>query len=388
MKKILFLSNSASGLYEFRIELIQNLLGSYDIFISLPEDETDRYVTAFKDLGCNVIHTPFERRGTNPVRDYALYKTYTELMRQICPDAVLTYTIKPNIYGGMAARSLKIPYFINVTGLGTAILGNGILSKVLLSMYRYATKSAECIFFQNSSNMDFMSSHGVRGKGNLRLLPGSGVNLSSHPYADYPEETDGIRILSVMRIMKDKGIEELLSAVDRFGSPAGSGPDDGDITGDDGQRPVHFTIAGAYEEETRSVYEPQIEEMVRQGKLTYAGFVDEMDALYAASHIIVHPSYHEGLSNVCLEAASTGRPIVTTDVPGCRDTVREGESGLLCQPRSSYSLITALEKMLALSSSEREDMGRAGRTFVKDNFDRNLVIRAYREELEKSGIGK
>ncbi len=387
MKKILILSNSASGLYEFRIEFIQNLLGGYEVYISLPEEESDRYVSAFAEKGCHMIHTPFERRGMNPSKDYALLKSYKNLMKQICPDAVLTYTIKPNIYGGLAAKSLKIPYFTNITGLGTAILGGGLLAGGLLGLYRMATKRAACVFFQNSANMEFMTSHGIKGKGNIRLLPGSGVNLSVHSYRPYPSDDDEIRILSVLRIMEDKGMEELLKAIDVLGTPDETDEEQtGGATETSAYKRIHFTIAGNYEEETRAVYEPEIERLIGEGKLTYAGFVDDMDPLYADSHIIAHPSYHEGLSNVCLEAAACGRPVVTTDIPGCRETVNN-DSGILCKPRSSFEFIRALEKMIALTSSEREAMGKAGRTHVEKNFDRNLVISAYREELNKIQIG-
>ncbi len=391
LKNILILSNSASGLYEFRNELIQNLLGQNEVYISLPEDGEDRYVMRFAKEGCHMIHTPFERRGMNPARDYGLYREYRRLMSEVRPDMVFTYTIKPNIYGGMAAKSLKIPYITNITGLGTAISGGGILSRVLLKMYAVAVSKADCIFFQNSSNMEYMVSRGIRGKGNLKLLPGSGVNLDAHPYIEYPSEDNGIEILSVMRIMKDKGIEELLKTIDRLGTPQAVATEGESSSADERVRRVHFSIAGTYEEESRALYEPEIERLKGEGKLTYLGFVDDMNPVYGRSHVIVHPSYHEGLSNVCLEAASCGRPVVTTDVPGCRETVcinegeeSEGQSGMLCQPKSADFLLETVEKMIGLSAGQRADMGRNGRRFVAENFDRSLVIRAYREQLDQS----
>ncbi len=388
MKTILILSNSSSGLYEFRNELIKNLLGDSEVYISLPEGEDDKYVSSFAKEGCHMIHTPFERRGMNPARDYGLYREYRALITKLHPDAVLTYTIKPNIYGGLAAKSLKIPYITNVTGLGTAILNGGILSRILLRLYGIATSKARCIFFQNSSNMEYMVSRGVRGTGNVRLLPGSGVNLDAHPYIDYPSEESEIEILSVLRIMKDKGIDELLDTVDKLASNEAVATDGEKTAGGDGVSRIHFTIAGAYEEESRSLYEPRIEELVRQGKLTYLGFVDDMNPVYGRSHVIVHPSYHEGLSNVCLEAASCGRPVITTDIPGCRETVcvegdesGKGLSGMLCQPKSSDSLIRTVEEMLKLTADERASMGRNAREYVAAHFDRSQVIRAYREQL-------
>ena len=151
LKKILILSNSASGLYEFRRELIRNLMGGFDVYLSLPETVDDRYIKAFDAEGCGIIYTPFERRGMNPVKDYKLLQTYRKLIKELDPYRVLTYTIKPNIYGGMACKSLNVPYITNITGLGTAILNGGMLSRVLLRLYRAATAKATCIFFQNTS---------------------------------------------------------------------------------------------------------------------------------------------------------------------------------------------------------------------------------------------
>ncbi len=371
MKKVLILSNYSSGLYEFRNELIQDFLKDSEVYISLPEGQDDRYVRLFKEEGCNVIHTPFERRGMNPLKDYDLFRSYKKIIKDISPDIVLTYTIKPNIYGGLAAKSLGIPYITNITGLGTAILGGGPLAKVLLVLYKKATAGACCIFFQNSSNKDYMTKHGIRGNGDIKLIPGSGVNLKRHSLCEYPDESKGIELLSVMRIMKDKGIEELLEVADRLGTPS----DDSRGAGS-----VHFVIAGPYEEETRSLYEPKIQKLETEGKLTYLGFVNDMDPVYEHCNVMVHPSYHEGLSNVCLEAAACGRPIVTTDVPGCRETVNE-RSGILCQPRSTQSLYEAISSILALTPEERKEMGVAGRTHVEETFDRNIVIDSYREYI-------
>ncbi len=364
MKKVLILSNSSSGLYELRRELVQDISERNEVYISLPEDEEDKYMIEFNKAGYKVIHTPFSRRGLDPLSDSALYRAYKSLMLKIKPDMVLTYTIKPNIYGGYAAKRLGIPYITNFTGLGTAILNGGLLSRVLIKMYGISTSGARCIFFQNASNMEYMMSKGIKGKGNVRLLPGSGVNLNSFSYCDYPSEDNGIEILSVMRIMRDKGIEELLYVIDKLGKPG----------------KVHFNIAGRYEEETRQIYEPVVNKMIEQGKLTFLGYISDMKQVYDKNHIIVHPSYHEGLSNVCLEAAACGRPVITTDIPGCRETVGD-ESGILCQPRSAESLKIAIEKMLALTTDDRKAMGIAGRTHVEEKFDRNIVINAYREYI-------
>ncbi|MBP9996393.1 MAG: glycosyltransferase family 4 protein [Lachnospiraceae bacterium] len=362
MRKILILSNSSSGLYEFRSELIDDFLEDSKVYISLPDEEV--HTKLLQEKGCEIIHTPFERRGMNPVKDIKLMSKYMRLLAQIKPDVVCTYTIKPNIYGGLACRIKGIPYMTNITGLGTALQNDGLLSKILICMYKAALKKAKCVFFQNEYNLEFMCKRGVV-KGKTVLLPGSGVNLMHHIYKDYPSEDEGIRILSVLRIMKDKGIEELIEAADRFGSSQ-----------------VKFVLAGKYEEESKAIYEPQIERLVSEGKMEYLGYVNEMRPVYASSHIILHPSYHEGLSNVCLEAAACGRPVLTTNVPGCAETVVDGESGILFEAASKDAIVAALDIMLTHKNKEdRSLMGKNGRKHVEDNFSRQIVIDKYRKEL-------
>lgn len=362
--RILIISNSSSGLYEFRNEVVEDLLSDHEVFISLPDE--DSYTKMLADEGCHVFHTPFNRRGMNPIKDAILLLRYIILIHRIKPKMVLTYTIKPNIYGGMACRLTHTNYFTNITGLGTAIQGGGILSKVLIKMYRIALNKAKAVFYQNEFNMEFMLRRGVSGREQSILLPGSGVNTIKHSYKPYPSEDKGVRILSVLRIMKDKGIEEFLYAADRI-------CDEFD---------AHFVLAGGYEDEARQEYEPQIQGLVEAGKLEYVGFCDRIDELYESCHILIHPSYHEGLSNVCLEAAACGRLVVTTDVPGCRETVIPGETGILFKSKDKNAAYNALVDILSMTSSERENMGRQGRKYVEGYFNRETVVCKYREVVE------
>lgn len=362
--RILILSNSSSGLYEFRNEVVEDLLRDHEVFISLPDE--DAYTKILADEGCNIFHTGFNRRGMNPVKDTILLLRYIRLIRRIRPKMVLTYTIKPNIYGGMACRLTHTNYAANITGLGTAIQGGGMLSNVLIKMYRVALNKAKAVFYQNEYNMEFMLKRGVGTKDQSILLPGSGVNITKHSYKPYPSEDKGVRVLAVLRIMKDKGIEEFLYAADKI-------CDEFD---------AKFVLAGGYEEETRQEYEPQIQRLVDSGKLEYVGFCDKIDELYESCHILIHPSYHEGLSNVCLEAAACGRPVVTTDVPGCRETVIPGETGLLFKSKDKIAAYKAMADILSMTSAERETMGRRGRNYVEENFNRETVVRRYREVVE------
>lgn len=363
--KILILCNNANGLYLFRRELLLALIeDGHELHVSMPEDEFCEKVT---ELGVKFIPTLLDRRGSNPIKDFGLYRFYKGLIRDIKPDCVLTYTIKPNIYGAFACGG-KIPCLVNVTGLGTAIQSGGLKSKLLLAMYRIGVSRARTIFFQNRTNMDFMQSNGI-GVKNARLLPGSGVNLKEHPYVEYPTGNTQRRILAVIRVMKDKGINEYLEAADKLSG-----------------KKCSFVLAGPYEPETKEEYEPRIQKLIAENKLEYLGQINNVSEEMANSHIIVHPSYHEGLSNVLLEAAACGRPVIASDVAGCRETLVRGESGELVEAKNADALISAIEGLASQDDAILEKMGRKGRKYVEDNFSREVVIAAYREEI--NGINK
>lgn len=364
MSKILILTNSAEGLYLFRKELLCALRSDgHTLAVSVPDDN---YCEKIEALGCRVLVTDFERRGMNPLKDLQLAGKYWSLLHSEQPDWVFAYTIKPNIYGGAVCRLGRVPYICNITGLGTALENPGLLGRVLLVMYRYAVGRARCVFFQNEKNRGFMKEHGI-ARGRDRLLPGSGVNLTEHAYTEYPSEQGGIVFLAVMRIMRDKGIGEYLEAARTMKKRHDN---------------VAFWLAGAYEEESRGQYEPLIRKLEGDGVIRYLGHVDNVGEVMAQSHVIVHPSYHEGLSNVLLEAAACGRPVLAGNISGCVETFSEGRSGLSFDIKSADALLGAMERICALSCEERRSMGRAGRAWVEAHFDRELIIEAYRSAIK------
>lgn len=364
--KILILTNYANGLYLFRKEVIMEFLEQgYETVVSLPPDE---HCKKIEDLGCRVIPTELERRGINPLKDFKLFLNYCKILKKERPDVVLTYTIKPNLYGGLACRCKKVPYIMNITGLGTALEKEGTLAKILLAFYRFVSSGAACVFFQNMGNKQFMQERGIALQ-NAHMLPGSGINLSEHVYEPYPEEEDGISFLAVIRVMKDKGIEELLEAAACIKKK---------------HEKVKFKLAGEFEEETRSLYEPQIRKLEAEGVLKYLGHIDNVHKEMAESHVIVHPSYHEGLSNVLLEAAACGRPVLASDVYGCRETMIPGVSGITFKSRDSKALENAMDTILSYSGEERARMGAQGRSHVEAVFDRNIVIKDYLVEIRKT----
>ena len=211
--KVLILANFDVGLYQFRRELIGALLENHAVTLSLPDGDL---VRPLEEMGCRFIDTPVDRRGINPVKDLGLLVRYWKLLRQEKPDLVITYTIKPNIYGGLVSRMLRIPYAVNITGLGTAFQNPGLLRSLVTFLYKIALKKAKVVFFENAGNRQVFLDLGIVPEEKTCLLSGAGVNLSHYTIAPYPDgETTGF--LFVGRVMREKGVEELFSAMERLG---------------------------------------------------------------------------------------------------------------------------------------------------------------------------
>ncbi len=356
LMRILILANDDGGLWLFRKELLEKLLERTDVFIALPEGD---YIPNLLDLGCQYLPFEFKRRGMNPLNDLWQIHRYQRLLKSIHPDVVLTYTIKPNIYGGIACQRACVPYIANVTGLGTSIEDGGILSRLALALYRQGLKGAKRVFFQNAANRKFFLDKKVVLEKNTEVLPGSGVNLENHGRQPYPPDDNGIRFLFVGRIMRDKGIGELLEAFTILNKKHPN---------------ISLDIVGSYDE---LEWESKIQQAVNEGGIRYWGRQLDVRPFYRDCHCVVLPSYHEGLANVLLEAAATGRPVISTRVPGCKAAYDEGTTGLGCKARDSASLLAAMECFLHLSQKEKEDMGQKGRCKIASEFDRNIVITKY-----------
>jgi len=360
--RILVLANIGLGLYKFRRELLEELVKEHEVFFCIPEDE---FVEPIKAIGCNYLPCySLERRSTNPVKDYKLYREYIAVIKKTHPDIVFTYTIKPNVYGGLACQRLHIPYIANITGLGTTIENGGILAKISTTLYHAGLKEAKCVFFQNEENRQLFVGKGIT-KGRTVLIPGSGVNTGIHSVEPYPSDGEGIHFLFVGRIMKDKGIEELLSAMKTIHEE---------------RKDVFLDIVGFCDEN----YSAALGEAERQGYTVFHGKQSDVHPFYTSCHCTVLPSYHEGMANVLLEASSTGRPVIASRVPGCRETFDEGITGFGCEAKNTGSLVDAIRRFLALAQSEREKMGKAARKKMEQEFDRSIVIRAYMDELRLS----
>lgn len=360
--KILILANCISGLLSFRKEVVESFISQkHEVFISTPDKDQSEILTS---MGARLFFIPIDRRGTSLHRDMVLMVKYIKLLKSIRPDVVLTYTIKPNIYGGLACRFLRIPQIANITGLGSAIMGNdGIFKKLLIQLYRLGLSRAKTIFFQNSKNQEFCISHKIADKDRAKLLPGSGVNLYKFSYMEYPSD-DGIRFLYIGRLMKDKGTDELLYVAKEVTQKYEN---------------VEFHIIGSFEEN----YNDIIENYMKKGMIFYHGHQNNVRSWIEKCSCIIHPSYHEGMSNVILEGSACGRPIITTDINGCKEAVDNGKSGFLAKPRNPEDLLAKVEKFLTISLDGRRNMGIAARAKMEATFDRNIVINAYNAKINE-----
>ena len=361
MPKALILANSSSGLYDFRNELLLSLMEKgFEIVISLPDELKTKELTA---EGCRVIHTEINRRGVNPVQDLALFGAYRKILKSERPDVVLTYTIKPNIYGGFACRLARVPYFSTITGLGTTFERGGMLLKLIVFMYKTSLKGCKCLFFQNEQNRKIFENCGIIAKKHV-TVNGSGVNLEKHHFEEYPGHKDNItRFLYIGRMMEEKGSEEYLYAARKLHEKYG--------------KDVSFSAIGYCEDD----FENKVKEADEQGFFKMIPYQKDVHPYIKEADAIVHPSYHEGMSNVLMEAAATGRPVIASDISGCKEIVDKDKSGFLVEPRNKEALLNALDRFIGLSAEKRKEMGLCGRKYVEEKFDRKKIVKAYIDEI-------
>lgn len=360
-KLIAIFTNHEDDVYCFRKELIEGLAAKgYQILIACPYGNK---LELMKHVNFTYIDTPIDRRGTNPIADLKLMRQYAKIIKKRKPDVVLTYTIKPNIYGGMMCSMLHTPYIPHITGLGSAVENGGVMQKAVLTLYRIGLKKSDCVFFQNTKNENFMSDSGI-ASGKHVLVPGSGVNIKLHCLEEYPEVNSEIRILFIGRIMKEKGVNELLESAEIIKKKFPR---------------VQFDLVGWVEEE----YQQILKAYQDRGIINYHGRQNDVHSFIKRSHATVLPSYHEGMSNVLLESASTGRPVLASNIAGCKETFDEGISGFGFEKKNVDDLVDKLEKFIELPYEKKKAMGLAGRIKVERQFDRDIVVNSYMKEIER-----
>lgn len=360
--KILVLTNNFGGLYNFRKELMHALVDkNYEVVISAPIDEKAYY---FEANGCQLVDTRFNRKGTNPLKDFSLLLKYVQILRQQKPDMVLSYTIKPNLYGGMACRLCRIPQIANITGLGSAVENPGWLQRLTILLYKVGLRKVNTVFFQNRANMHFCEQHGMVRRGQKILIPGSGVNLQYHSMQDYPAEINPLRFIFIGRLLREKGFELYMEAAERIKEKHPN---------------TEFHVVGANEDAN----EEQFKELQHRGIIFYHGRQVDVRSYIRLCHCTVHPSYYpEGMSNVLLESCAAGRPIITTDRPGCGEIVDDGMNGFIVKQRDSNDLVNKIERFIALPFEQKKQMGQAARKKVEREFDRQIVVQAYLNAID------
>ena len=360
MKSILFVSNKDGNLFSFRKEVIVAFKErGYDVTIVCPQGPRIAY---FTEMGCRFEELNVDRRGKNPLKDIKWMLAFKKIIKTINPNVVCTYTTKVSIYAGIVCRLTGVKYIINNSGLVQS--NNTLLRNFLRILYKIAFSKAACMMYQNKSEQDYLNSI-LGGKVHTNLLPGSGVNLSQFDFREYPSDNDGIIFNYVARIEKDKGIEELLECAKSIKQKYSN---------------VRFRLFGDFDQE---VYKAVVTELDKEGVVEYMGRKQDLRPYIESSHAIILPSYHEGMANVILEHAAMGRPALASDVPGCKEPIDNGVSGFTFNVKDAIDLTKKVEQFLALSNSERSQMGLAARKKMEEQFDRQLIINCYEQEAQR-----
>jgi glycosyltransferase involved in cell wall biosynthesis len=360
--------NQAWNISNFRRSVIKALLeDGHRVTVLAPPDET---VAKLEQMGCAFIPLEMDNDGLNPLRDLALLRRMRATFAVHRPDVILSYTIKNNIYGALAARSLRIPFLPNVSGLGTAFLSRGLLRRVAEGMYRAAFASVPAVFFQNSEDRDLFIERRLVREAQARLLPGSGIDLEHFAPAGYPPAEAAPVFLMIGRLLRDKGVHEFVEAAALV-------------------KQVHpearFQLLGAVASQNRTAIDRATVAAWEQSPgIEYLGTCEDVREHIAPAHCVVLPSYREGAPRALIEAAAMARPLIATDVPGCRSVVEDGVNGFLCQARSGESLAQACFRFLDLPREEQVALGLAGRDKMEREFDEARVVSAYRQAIADS----
>ena len=360
--RILVLANFDIGLYNFRKELLQTLIGmGNEVYISLPYGKK---VEELKKIGCKFIETDIDRRGINPLVDSKLVFRYFKIIRKIKPDKVITYTIKPNIYGGIVCRLRGVPFYANVTGLGTAFNGSKFLERVAEIMYKSAFKRVKTVFFENKENRDFLVNRGLVTAERAYCLNGAGVNLEEYKLLEYPKKDGAVHFLFIGRVMKEKGVDELFAAAKRLF--------------DEGADAV-IDIVGPFEDN----YTDVVDKLDKDGVIKYHGYQENVKPFIASAHCVVLPSWHEGMANTLLEGGASGRALIASNIHGCCEAIEDCETGYLVKAKDADDLYAKMKKFLDMTYEDKVKMSRRSREFIADKFDREKVVSQTVREIFK-----
>jgi len=331
----------------------------HEVVCIAPKDD---YSGKLMQAGCSFVAVSIQNKGTNPVKDFLLMLKYLFIFFKLKPDYILQFTAKPNIYGTIAARILRIPTINNVSGLGTIFLHQNLVSKIAKSLYRFAFQFPKRVFFQNNDDLDLFVNNKLVSKNITDVLPGSGVNLSKYIPLDY-QRNETFVFIFIARLLYDKGLVEYVEAIKIL-------------------RKEHvdakFQVLGFTDFESKlGVPKNLLDAWISEGYIDYLGHTSEVIPYINAADCIVLPSYREGTPKTLIEALALAKPIVTTNVPGCKETVIDGENGLLCAVKNAQDLADKMYSMFNKDNTELSRMGKNGRKMAEIKYDEKIVIKKY-----------
>lgn len=371
-KKILLSSNILWTISQFRLGLIKTLTerGYEVVCVAGPDDFSLLSTQKVQDAGARFVRLDMNRKSTDPLQDFQYMLRYFRILRKEKPDLTIHYTIKPVIYGSFAARVQGIPSFAVTTGLGFVFINNNLLTRFTRWLYRFSLRFPERVFFLNTDDKEAFLEHHLVSTAKAALLPGEGIDTDYYRPSGTVKPPREFTFLMIGRLLKEKGVYEFAEAA-RLLKSAFPGK-------------VCCRLAGYLDADNPGgIKKPQLEEWINEGVISYEVPVEDICPSIVKADCVVLPSYREGVPRTLLEAAALRKPLITTDVPGCRDVVEDQVTGFLCQPRNSPDLFEKMVRMMELSEEERENMGRTGRQKVMDQFDEKIVTEIYLKEIEK-----
>ncbi len=368
-KNIVISANSSWNIINFRTNLINALIQKgYEIIIIAPNDSYSKELYKLKSTH---IPIPIDSKSISPIKDLILLFRYWKILRREKPIAFLSYTIKPNIYGSIAAHILKIPTINNISGLGTTFIHKNLVTHIVKILYRIALYRSHKVFFQNKDDKSIFITSNIVAKNNISLLPGSGVDLKYfYPNKKTPQpHKKSICFLLIARLIWDKGIGEYVEAARIVRQ---NYPD------------AKFQILGFINNKNKTAIDPKkLKKWIDEGLIDYLGGSDDVRPYITNSDCVVLPSYREGTPRTLLEAAAMGKPLIATDVPGCREVIDAGKNGFLCRARDAKDLAINMINFINLDKSKQIAMGLESRKKVECEFDEKIVIDKYLETLQE-----
>ncbi len=368
---IVLSGNTAWGMWNFRGALIKHFLkDGYKVSVTAPYDEV--YFKKFREIGCQVYDMPINPKGINPIEDYRLFLKYKKLFKQLNPDFSITYTIKPNIYASIAAQQLGIKFLPVTTGLGYTFLTKGLVPAVARQLYRFAFRKAQEVWFLNDDDIAAFRKAKLIAQEKVVQLPGEGIELDRFVCDNLLSEDSPVKFLLVGRVLKDKGVVEYVEAAKILKQKYPK---------------VHFQLLGAiWKGNPAAIQEGEVRQWHDEEIIEYLGQTSDVRPFLQEATCVVLPSYREGVPCTLMEGAAMGKPLVATDVPGCRDVVKDGVNGFLCKAKDAHDLAMKMEKMLLLSFKDRIEMGKLGRRFMEEKFDIKLILKQYDKLLARQLI--